>query len=204
MMQSYSEEIKMLNSMIPMVHTGNHAHLTKDVVFALFGRELQIKRELTVPHSWVYQERVTLRGPSGHVMPIAIVGPERNETSVEVHHSDLESLWGACKGIARGFALIGPRGEVILEEEPYTPAVHIHLPDWIVPEGTSFAEINSGKHTFRNIPVKITRSTGDWTGEIHIDSETAKMHGIRDGVYFTAEVGALPVLLDIPTHPWRV
>lgn len=80
--------------MIPVEASAKHVHLSKEHVEALFGKgyTLTKKRELSQPGQYLCEERVSLIGPKGMIQNVAVLGPERNNTQVEISLTDSRSL----------------------------------------------------------------------------------------------------------------
>jgi propanediol utilization protein len=79
---------------IEMEASGRHIHLCRAHVDALFGPGYQLTAEkaLSQPGQFVCRERVTLVGPRGELRRVAVLGPERGETQVEVSLTDAAAL----------------------------------------------------------------------------------------------------------------
>lgn len=116
--------------------SARHLHVTKEDLETLFGKgaTLTNKKPLSQPGQFACEERVTLVGPKGEIAGVTILGPERPATQIEISLSDARKIGiaapiresgdtkgsGACK-------LIGPCGEVTLEEGVIVAKRHIHL-----------------------------------------------------------------------------
>lgn len=79
---------------IPIEVSARHVHLSKEHVAQLFGKdhELTIKKDLSQPGQCQYQERVNLIGPKGQISGVAILGPPRDQTQVELSMTDAIKL----------------------------------------------------------------------------------------------------------------
>lgn len=79
---------------IPIEASGRHIHLSKEHVEVLFGKgyELKRKKELSQPGQYQCEERVTLVGPKGVIENVAVLGPERARTQVEISKTDAKQL----------------------------------------------------------------------------------------------------------------
>ena len=103
-----------------MAVSGRHVHLAADAVEALFGPgyQLQSAAPLRQPGNWVARERIALQGPKGRLEHVAILGPLRNRTQIEVSRTDSFALGidapvrdsGQLDGTPQ-VRLIGPAGE---------------------------------------------------------------------------------------------
>lgn len=116
--------------------SGRHIHLTKEVLEALFGKgfELKVKKYLSQPGEFASESRVDVIGPKGKIQGVAILGPTRPVTQVELSFTDARILGIDCpvreSGKIQGSApctLVGPAGSVDLEEGVIIAKRHIHL-----------------------------------------------------------------------------
>ena len=64
--------------------SGRHVHVTAQQALVLFGHPLTPKRPLSQPGQYLSNERVTVIGPKGEFGNVAVLGPERKETQVEL------------------------------------------------------------------------------------------------------------------------
>jgi propanediol utilization protein len=67
-----------------------HVHLNDEAVEKLFGKgaKLTPDRILSQPSQYLCKERVTLVGPKNNYENVAVIGPTRNETQVEISRTD--------------------------------------------------------------------------------------------------------------------
>lgn len=80
--------------------SGRHVHLSKEDAVALFGTEhLTVDRELSQPGQYLYKEKVMLIGPKGVIKGVAVLGPCRGKTQIELSKTDARSI--GLKGIVR-------------------------------------------------------------------------------------------------------
>jgi len=78
---------------IPVELSAHHVHLSTEDVERLFGKkELTPVRELSQPGQFLSQERVQLVGPAGTLDNIAVLGPARGKTQVEISMTDARVL----------------------------------------------------------------------------------------------------------------
>lgn len=114
--------------------SARHLHVSKEHLETLFGEgfELSVRKELSQPGQFASGEKVQVVGPRGQ-LNMSILGPCRKETQVEVSFTDARALGvtppvresGDTKGSA-GCKLVGPKGEVELEEGVIVAKRHIH------------------------------------------------------------------------------
>lgn len=81
--------------------SGRHVHLSKEHVEALFGKgyELTPVKDLSQPGQFAAKERVRVIGPKGEFSNVAVLGPCRNFTQVELSLTDCREI--GVKGIIR-------------------------------------------------------------------------------------------------------
>ena len=115
--------------------SARHLHVTREALDILYGEgyELTFKKALSQPGQFSCEERVRVVGPKGEFPTVSILGPIRPATQVELSASDARKIGiaapvresgdiagsGACK-------LIGPNGEVDIEEGVIIAKRHIH------------------------------------------------------------------------------
>lgn len=120
-----------------MVETSaRHVHVTQKDLETLFGAgyELHVKKMLSQPGQYASEERVDVVGPKRTLNGVSILGPVRKASQVELSLTDARSIGvlapvresgdlagsGACK-------LVGPKGEVELEQGVIAAKRHIHM-----------------------------------------------------------------------------
>lgn len=120
-----------------MVETSaRHVHVTEETLEILFGKGYQLtkKKDLSQPGQFACEERVQVIGPKNSFPAVSILGPTRPADQVELSASDARSIGvaapvresgdiagsGACK-------LVGPKGEVELQEGVIVAKRHIHM-----------------------------------------------------------------------------
>lgn len=121
---------------IPISASVRHIHLSRAHVEALFGKDHQLtpSKELSQPGQFACEEKVALVGSRSRIDGVRILGPERPSTQVEISRSDEFKLGidapirasGKTEGTP-GLRLVGPAGEVDLEEGVIQAQRHIHM-----------------------------------------------------------------------------
>lgn len=167
--------------------SARHVHLTQETIETLFGKgaTLTNKKELSQPGQFACEERVTLVGPKKSIANVIVLGPARPADQVEVSYTDARTLGvaapvresGDVKGSA-GCTIVGPCGEVTIEEGVIVAKRHIHM--------TTADAANFGVEDKQIVNVKIDsadRSTifGDvvvrvsdkFAAAMHIDTDEA-------------------------------
>lgn len=125
-----------MNHKIPIEISAKHMHVCREDFETLFGkgRELTFKKELSQPGQFLAEERVTIEGPRGRMENMAILGPFRNATQVELAITDARKLGiqrmirqsGDLEGTP-GCRIIGPNGSLDLEKGVIVAKRHIHM-----------------------------------------------------------------------------
>lgn len=116
--------------------SARHVHVTEETLEVLFGKghTLTKKKDLSQPGQYACEERVEVVGPKKSLAGVSILGPCRKSDQVELSATDARSIGiaapiresgdtvgsGACK-------LVGPCGEVELNEGVIVAKRHIHL-----------------------------------------------------------------------------
>ncbi|MBR5452214.1 MAG: phosphate propanoyltransferase [Clostridia bacterium] len=172
--------------------SARHAHVTKEVLEVLFGagHELTPKKDLSQPGQYACEERITVVGPKKELAGVSILGPTRPETQVELSLTDARSIGikapvresgdikgsGACK-------LVGPCGEVELEEGVIVAKRHIHMtPEDAAVLGVKDTQIvkvaldNEGRSTiYGDVVVRVSPK---YALAMHIDTDEANAAGV--------------------------
>ena len=122
--------------MIPIETSARHIHLSEADFKVLFGEDanLSFVKELSQPGQFLSGERVNLIGPKGSFESMAILGPFRKESQVEISMTDCRSLGidsvirqsGYTKNTP-GCTLVGPKGTVNLDHGVIVAKRHIHM-----------------------------------------------------------------------------
>ena len=121
---------------IPVETSARHVHLCQKDVEALFGagHQLTPARELSQPGQYLCEERVTVIGPKGTFENVAVLGPARPESQVEISRTDARQLGvnavlkesGDISGTPGTFLYSG-KGMVQLDKGVIVARNHIHM-----------------------------------------------------------------------------
>ena len=125
-----------MNRPVLIETSARHIHVSRRVLDILFGEgyELTNKKDLSQPGQYACEERVQVVGPKSSFPGVSILGPVRPETQVELSAGDARSIGvkapiresgdlegsGPCK-------LVGPKGEVELNDGVIIAKRHIHM-----------------------------------------------------------------------------
>lgn len=172
--------------------SGRHVHVTKEQAQTLFGHDLTPVRELSQPGQYLAKERVTVVGPKGEFQSVAVLGPARKAAQVEISLTDGRALGidppvrlsGRVEG-SPGAVLVGPNGQVRLNEGVICAQRHIHM----TPEDGVRLGIRDGDAVklkvysqrpviFEQVPVRISK---DFQTRVHLDFDEANACGFRNG-----------------------
>ena len=166
--------------------SARHAHLSREHMDILFGKgsELHPKK--------ASEEQIKLITPKDE-MKLRIIGPLRPETQIELSLTDARKLGlqapirnsGNIKGSAGG-KLVGPAGELELQEGIIIAARHIHLyPETAAKFGLEDGDIvdlqigGERALTLNNVLVRTGEKHAD---EVHIDTDEANACNLDSGV----------------------
>lgn len=122
------------SEVIPVELSARHVHLSSEDAVALFGGPLTPIRELSQPGQFLCKERVRLIGPKGVMDNVAVLGPSRGSSQVEISKTDARILGidapvrqsGDIAG-SPGIILASQTGIVGLEEGVIVASRHIHM-----------------------------------------------------------------------------
>ena len=121
---------------IPIETSARHIQVCREDFELLFGKgkELTFRAELSQPGQYVCEERLTVKGPKGTFENVAVLGPFRKETQVEISVTDCRKL--GIEGVIRqsgdtadtpGCTLIGPLGGLEIDHGVIVAKRHIHM-----------------------------------------------------------------------------
>ena len=172
--------------------SGRHVHVTKAQAITLFGHSLTPQRPLSQPGQYLANERVTVVGPKGEFRDVAVLGPERNETQVEISLTDARALGisapvrlsGDIQG-SPGAVLVGSHGKITLDSGVIAAKRHIHLtPEAAAAFGVKDRQIVKLKTltarpvTFEDVTVRVSESFAPYA---HLDYDEANACGFHKG-----------------------
>lgn len=121
---------------IPVEISNRHVHLSRKDIDILFGKEykLEIDRNLSQSEEFAAKEKVTLSNKDKNIKDIRVLGPEREETQIELAKTDAIHLninapireSGNMKETP-GITIKGPKGEVNLNQGVIIVQRHLHI-----------------------------------------------------------------------------
>lgn len=179
---------------IPVEASGRHVHLCQQHVEQLFGKGyvLTKKKDISQPGQYVCEERVTLKGPKGGIENVAVLGPVREKTQVEISMTDARNL-----GVKAPVKLSGDlkeaadirilNGECAVDAKKAAIIAKIHL--HINPSDAKRYMVHHGQHvrvtlgtdrrvTFHDV---IVRADTHSQNALHIDYDEANACGFSSG-----------------------
>jgi putative phosphotransacetylase len=179
---------------VPAAISVRHVHLGRTDIDKLFGSgyRLSVKNALSQPGQFACEETVTLIGPKGRIAEVRVLGPEREDTQVEISLTDSIKL--GVMPVVRisgdiadtpGIRLTGPSGEVAVPYGAIVSARHIHMSDQDAHMyGLKNGDIISLRKTgvrqmvFDNV---IVRAGSSHSLEVHLDTDEGNAAGIVYG-----------------------
>ena len=196
---------------IPIAVSARHAHLTQEAVEILFGTGATLTKykDISQPGQFACNETVDVVGPKRTIQGVRIIGPVRPKCQVEISRTD-EFTLGVDAPIRNsgdvqnspGVKLIGPKGELILEEGLICARRHIHMhTDDAVQFGVADRDVvdvsvtSDGRSlTFGDVLVRVSPK---YVLEMHIDTDEANAAEITSSTQATlASVNGSAVALS--------
>ena len=172
--------------------SARHIHVTEEVLHILFGEgyELGVKKMLSQPGQFASTEKVEIVGPKRSLSGVSILGPCRGACQVELSATDARSIGisapvresGDIAGTP-GCKLVGPCGEVELEEGVIVAKRHIHLDPKTAEEfGVTDKQVVSVKLDteersliFGDVVVRVSEK---FSPAMHVDTDEGNAAGI--------------------------
>ncbi|MDM7517664.1 phosphate propanoyltransferase [Lentilactobacillus sp. TOM.63] len=175
--------------------SARHVHLDQETVEALFGdgHELTPVKPLSQPGQFVSKERVTVLGPNGQLENVAVLGPVRKQSQVEVSLTDARTL-GILAPIREsgdldqtpGITLISRGGRINLDSGVIVAQRHIHMtPEDAHLFGVANGDIVSVKTPgsrgliFENVVIRVSKK---FATRMHVDFDEANACNLGKGM----------------------
>lgn len=179
---------------IPVGVSNRHIHISKEDLEVLFGKghELTNIKDLKQPGEFASLETVDLKTKKGYIPKVRILGPIRENTQVELSLSDSYTLGlnppiresGNIKDSV-GITIIGPKGEIQIEQGTIAAYRHIHMPTDFAnfygfkdKEIVSVASEGIRSVIFNNVMLRVSDK---YALELHLDFDEANAGMIRNG-----------------------
>lgn len=179
---------------VPVESSARHIHLDRQAVEALFGpgRTLTRRKDLSQPGQFAAEERLTVLTPKGELRGVAVLGPEREHTQVELSATDARTLGvkapvrlsGHLDGAATVWLVSGEtvykaEGSAIIAKN------HIHMsPDEAEQFGVKDGDKvrvrmeTSRPVVFEDVPIRVTKAS---RLAMHIDLDEANACQFQNG-----------------------
>lgn len=171
---------------IPIEASARHVHLSQADVDALFGKGHQLtpKRDLSQPGQFLCEERVNLVGPNGSFHRVAVLGPARPDSQVEISRTDARTLGvkppvresGDVTG-SPGIVMVGTQGVAHINQGVIVARNHIHMDSTdaarlgVEDQQLVSVKVNGNRPvTFHNVVVRVKDS---FALSMHIDFDEA-------------------------------
>ncbi len=174
--------------------SNRHWHCTQETFEKLFGvgaKPTNI-RDLIQPGQFACKETVILKGPKGEIKKARLIGPFRPYNQIELARTDCVTLGidapvrdsGNVKGSAP-ITLIGPAGEVHLEEGAIVQMRHIHFQtkeaEVFGIKNMEYVKIKVGKPPRDGVINVLCRVRDDMKLECHLDTDEGNALGVKNG-----------------------
>jgi acetate kinase len=134
--QALTQRLQASQIPIPIGVSAHHVHLSPAHVEMLFGpgHKLTPQSPLSQPGQFAAEEQVRLIGPRGTIDRVRVLGPEREESQVEISRTEGYQLGinapirlsGDLDGTP-GLTLEGPAGQVELKQGVLYAQRHVHM-----------------------------------------------------------------------------
>lgn len=180
--------------------SARHCHISKEHLAILFGSDAELTeyKPLSQTGQFAANERITVQTDKGKIEGIRILGPARSKTQIEVSRTDARKLKiavptrhsGNTEGTP-GALLIGPAGEVSIDQGIIVAQRHIHC-DTATAEANNLQDgqivsVRTGGDRsviFENV---LLRVRDDFTLAMHIDTDEGNA-SMPDGVCGFGEI----------------
>ena len=175
--------------------SARHVHVTDEQLEVLFGKgyKLTVKKELSQPGQFVSNERVRVVGPKSE-LKASILGPTRKAAQVEISLTDARTIGvdalvresGDVKE-TNGVKLVGPEGELDLQEGVIAAKRHAHLDPKTADEfGLKNGDIvsvkcdsNGRSLIFGDVVVRVRE---DFAPAVHLDTDEGNAAGLNGSI----------------------
>ncbi|MCS7461812.1 phosphate propanoyltransferase [Paenibacillus doosanensis] len=179
---------------VPIGVSARHIHLSLEHIERLFGEgyQLNVLKDLSQPGQYAAAETVAVVGPKGRFDKVRILGPARGKTQLEVSRSDAFALGmnppvresGHTEGTP-GITVIGPAGQVDIEEGVIVAARHIHFHTddaarWGIADKQLLTVKVEGERALIFEKV-LARVSDQFALDMHIDTDEANAAGVKTG-----------------------
>jgi putative phosphotransacetylase len=181
---------------VPVGVSARHLHLTQEHLEILFGARARLTefRPLSQPGQFAANETVEIHGPKGFFPKVRILGPVRRATQLEVSRTDAFAL-GANPPVREsgnitgtpGFRIVGPAGEVTVEQGMIVAArhIHFHISDaekWGIAD-KQLLKVRFGGERGVIFDKVIARISDQFALDMHIDTDEGNAAAVSTGEF---------------------
>lgn len=178
--------------------SARHVHLSDKDRKALFGEDYTLtKKKMLGPTNYSTEEQIQVIGPKSGYPKVRMIEPARSRTQVEISRTDARALGldppvrlsGDLDGTP-GIRLIGPEGEIELEEGVIVVKRHLHLgpnksEEYGIKNGDIVwvrVDIEDRKLIFGDVEARVGKQDTD-NVLMHIDTDEANAAGLKSPGY---------------------
>ncbi|SHI75376.1 Propanediol utilization protein [Dethiosulfatibacter aminovorans DSM 17477] len=193
-----NKRVERKSKLVPVEASARHVHLSRNDVEALFGKgaKLTKRRDLSQPGEFLSEQRIKLITDKGIIENVAVLGPERDATQVEISMTDARTLGlnapvnlsGNLNNASSAY-LVGNNGMVEAVNSVIVAKCHIHMS---VGDARAFGLVNGQRvrvriagqrpMTFDDVVVRVNP---DFTLAMHIDYDEANACALEKNNYGT-------------------
>ena len=172
--------------------SAKHVHLTEQDVEVLFGKDARLEpvRPLSQPGQFLSSQRVKLIGPTGTMDRVAVLGPVRKATQVELSKSDCVALGVKAPKRESGdlagsgsITIQGPCGTLEVKEGVIIAHNHIHVTEQdsralnLKDKDRVSVEVYSDRPViFNDVIIRVSKN---FSCRMHIDFDEANAAGVQ-------------------------
>ncbi len=171
--------------------SNRHVHLTKEIYDKLFDEPISIKRPLNQIGEYASMQTVTLKTDKGVIEHVRVIGPLRKYNQVEISRTDA-ILLGLNPPVrqsgdvedSEAITIIGPKGEVHLENGCIQAERHVHMnPKKALELGLKHEDLVKLKveNDKGGVMEAFVKVTDNGFFEIHIDKDDANCFMLNTG-----------------------
>lgn len=183
---------------IPVEASARHVHLSRKHIEDLFGPgyELERKKELSQPGQYQCEDRVRLIGPKGVINAVAVLGPPREKTQIELTLTDSIALGvkapvrdsGDLTGSGTLF-IASERSVIEAKESVIVAKRHIHM----TTKDAEYFRVTDGQtvgvrvYGLRPLVLEdvLVRVSDNYRLRLHLDFDEANASGSTEGTVCT-------------------
>jgi putative phosphotransacetylase len=188
-----------MSKTVPVGVSARHIHLTQEHIEILFGQGYQLTefKPLSQPGQFAANEQVAVIGSKGQFDKVRILGPARPASQLEISRTDSFAIGvkapvresGNIEGTP-GIKVVGPAGEIELEQGVIVAARHIHFhtsdaEKWGIKD-KQLLKVRLGGERGLVLENVIARVSDNFALDMHIDTDEANAAGAKTGD--TAEI----------------